>query len=964
MAKLYPFRNSFSSGELSPLMYGRSDHPRYQNGAQTLLNWIVLPQGGITRRHGTVKVAEVKQHSHRTWLLPFEAEDAINTPDDEGYIIEAGNEYFRFYSNGARLEVAAVPVEVETPYPQTAIPDVRTAQANDLLLLVRFNQPPQRLTRLTTDGLSWDMREIRFDPPPTYEAGQAPDASITPGGMTGVITIAASANVFLETDIGRQIEAGIARAVITDLNAANNVDARVLDAFTSLAPIAAGDWRLRGSPNAELKPSGKEPVGSLITLDLQLAQADEPELVSNGTFATNTDWDDRSGPLITSGTHTGANNSANLVDATKNFPALGVLNTHIVTNTTDGSAGVANIVTTTTITLDPVLSAGSENDFDTGDAYTITGTGTAVIGGGELKLHGGTAGIGWREQEIPTVAGRRYRLTWHNRGWPASLQIGSASMASDILPEATYPVNTLANPEHTAVFTALGVSTWIGYRNNQDTLAVVDDVSCKLFSAEGWRADDDGLYVYLNGGLVRIRSITDATKAVGEILVALTTDEAAAPGAWQLESPAWTGALGFPSTVMLMDGRLDFAGTRTFPQHIWLSEVDGLFNFARGAQPDDAVILSITQAGGNITRNRIRWLLPADRFLVGTTHAEYALMGANNDAITPTSLPTVRRGSMLGTTRLAPLLTSRSVLLLQRGGSKIWELQFNPQSEKFDARDLTILSGHLLEDAATIDQWVYAPEPVPIIWAVRDDGTLLGLTYDLAENITGWFRVTTQGWFESIAAIKHPTANATQVWCVVRRSINGAFKRYVEYFEIFLPEEPHTGQTGCFLDCATIVTLEAATDILDGLGYLEGESIEITANGGSLGRFTVEDGAVTLEEELPAGTVVVAGLPYTDEAMPLPPDLPQAGTIRTRKKRVQQANVLLHETVGLRIDGKPLGDIQSGAVSGQGPVVFSGWKQMTTYGYNQDGQVRFSVNGPYPATILAYTGVLDVDLEA
>jgi hypothetical protein len=956
MAKLYPFKNNFSSGELSPLMRGRSEHPRYQNGAETVSNWLVLLQGGLMRRSGTVFVAEVKDSADDTLLLSFEASV------DDAYILEVGEEYLRFYTNSARVEVANVPVEVVTPYQAEELAVLRTVQANDLMFFVHAGNPPYRLTRIEETGLEWDFRPIRFDPPPTYETGLFPAATLTPDGVSGDITLTASAPVFLETDVGRQLTAGTARVIITAFTSTTVVDAQVLDAFDDLTPLAAGDWQLLASPAAELKPSAATPAGARIDLDLQLIQEDEPELVQNGKFASATGWDDRSGPVIVTGTHNGGNGLPTLIDTTTDFTGAGVLQTHRARNVTDGSQGVVDTIGTTTnpndtITLDPTLGGGAGNDWQNGDVYSIDGTGTAQITGGELRLHGGAAGIGWREQDIVTVVGRRYRLTWVNRLNPSSLQIGSTSLDDNIQAEQTYPVQ--AEP-HVVIFTATTTATFLQWRNNQDYLAVVDDVSCKLYSAEGWRSDDVGKWVYLNGGLVKILAVEDATKARGQLLIALTTADAAAPGAWTLEDRVWTGSNGYPVTTMLFEGRLVFAGTRGFPQHIWESEVDGLFNFARGTHADDAVILAITQAGGNITLNQIRWILPSDRLIVGTTHAEYGLTGTNDDPITPINPPKVRQGSMLGSAAIAPLLTARSILLVQRGGSKLWELQFNAQTEKFDPRDLTILSGHLLENQQVLDQMIYAPEPIPIVWAVRSDGILLGLTYDLTENVIGWHRHSTLGQFESVAAIPHPTRNATQVWVIVRRLIDGESKRYVEYFEIFLPEEPLTGQMGCYLDCAKIFTFETPTAVLTGLEHLQGREINVVGDGGDLGTFTVEDGEVTLPV---AVSTAVAGLPFTSRARPLPPDLPQAGSIRTRQKRVVQASVLVHDALGLTVAGQSLPTVQSGMPAGQGQAPYSGWLEVTPMGWDKDGQVVIESSAPFGAVLLAYIGSIDVDLE-
>lgn len=50
---VYSVKNSFSSGELTPTMEGRNDLPIYQHGVKKLINFMILPSGGISRRYGT-----------------------------------------------------------------------------------------------------------------------------------------------------------------------------------------------------------------------------------------------------------------------------------------------------------------------------------------------------------------------------------------------------------------------------------------------------------------------------------------------------------------------------------------------------------------------------------------------------------------------------------------------------------------------------------------------------------------------------------------------------------------------------------------------------------------------------------------------------------------------------------------------------------------------------------------------
>ena len=103
MPKLTHIQNSFSSGELSPLLKGRTQMAQYGNGCETLTNMVVLPQGGATKRPGTKYIATVKNSANTTRLIPFVV------GSEQSYALEFGDQYIRFFRNGgALLSTAAV----------------------------------------------------------------------------------------------------------------------------------------------------------------------------------------------------------------------------------------------------------------------------------------------------------------------------------------------------------------------------------------------------------------------------------------------------------------------------------------------------------------------------------------------------------------------------------------------------------------------------------------------------------------------------------------------------------------------------------------------------------------------------------------------------------------------------------------------------------------------------------------
>jgi hypothetical protein len=59
MTRLVSIQTNFSSGEIDPLLRARVDLKQYQNGAETLTNVLVQPQGGVRRRGGLKYLMEI-----------------------------------------------------------------------------------------------------------------------------------------------------------------------------------------------------------------------------------------------------------------------------------------------------------------------------------------------------------------------------------------------------------------------------------------------------------------------------------------------------------------------------------------------------------------------------------------------------------------------------------------------------------------------------------------------------------------------------------------------------------------------------------------------------------------------------------------------------------------------------------------------------------------------------------------
>ena len=100
MPKVSPIQNAFNAGEISPLLYGRTDFDSYKSALKVCLNHIPLIQGGTTRRPGTYYCDEVMDSTRFTRLIPFKYSTT------QAYMLEFGHEYIRFKRNNAPVTQA------------------------------------------------------------------------------------------------------------------------------------------------------------------------------------------------------------------------------------------------------------------------------------------------------------------------------------------------------------------------------------------------------------------------------------------------------------------------------------------------------------------------------------------------------------------------------------------------------------------------------------------------------------------------------------------------------------------------------------------------------------------------------------------------------------------------------------------------------------------------------------------
>ena len=413
---------------------------------------------------------------------------------------------------------------------------------------------------------------------------------------------------------------------------------------------------------------------------------------------------------------------------------------------------------------------------------------------------------------------------------------------------------------------------------------------------------------------------------------------------------AFSSTTGFPGTVAFYEQRLVFGGTSSQPQTLFFSQGGDFENFERGTDADDGLIYTI----GSNEVNVIRYLASGKNLLVGTSGGEFVVRASGFDEPLKPDNTQIKQQTTYGSADIQPMQVGNATLFLQRAKRKLRELVFSNESDSFVAPDMTILAEHITEGG--IKEFAYQQEPDSVAWTVRNDGVLACMTYRREEQVVAWHRHIIGGTgavVENVATIPGDL-DEDQVWLVVKRTINGATKRYVEVMTGFDFGSDVTD--AFFVDSGLTYSGSAATTI-SGLDHLEGETVSILADGAAHPDKVVSSGAVTLDR---SATKAHIGLAFTSKVETLRVDQGSAtGSAQGKTKRISEVTVRLFRSVGMKV-GTSTSELDivpfrsSANAMGSAVSLFTGDKTVEFRGgFDEDATIVIQQDQPLPMTILA-----------
>lgn len=465
-------------------------------------------------------------------------------------------------------------------------------------------------------------------------------------------------------------------------------------------------------------------------------------------------------------------------------------------------------------------------------------------------------------------------------------------------------------------------------------------------------------YQHSGFGWVRITGFTSGTVVTATVLSELPENvvgPSKTTSKWSYGD--WSERNKYPSHVTFFRERLTFAGG----QKLWFSVVGDYENFtpkqSNVVVDDDAI--NVTISSDQV--NDVTWLVSGDSLLIGTGGGEFAC--GENSTSDPFATRNIKiaQQSRFGGRNIQPQVVSSQTLFVQRAGKKLRDIAYSFEQDSYGSNDVTVLSEHLT--LSGLVQLSYQQEPDTVVWCTTSTGVLIGLTYNREQDVISWHPHwiggqasddQPYGVVESIQVTPTPDGNSEELWMIVRRTIGGVTKRYVEYqtqnWQVYDPIAE-----AVFLD-SSLYRSGAPTTTLSGLEHLNGQTISILADGATHPDRIVSSGQVTLQ--VPA-SVVQAGLNYRSVLTTMRIEAGgNQGTSQGQKKKFGKVRFRFLGTVGARygIEGQPLDEIpfrDSSMPMDQAVVPFTGDKECQwQVGWEEAGRLSVIQEQPLPMTLI------------
>lgn len=985
MSAAYPILTNFTGGEFTPRLRGRVDFDKYYNSCATLKNMVVHPHGGATRRPGTYFVSEVKDSSKAVRVIPFE----FST--EQAYIIEVGDQYMRFYKDNGQI-LAGIGIEL-----------IANGEFDESILewddLCNGGS-----AAIAHDGSNYDLN-LTGDGTYYGWAEQVVDI-VEPGVLhilkfdviDGAVKLRVGSTSG-DDDVESETEYAVGSHAIFIDPADNDAlyvqfrhsvaETRSIDNVSLKKIVIVGDgafeewasatdlhlWTETVAGSSTVNREATEKHGGTYGLKVSVDASNNDAYISQNIALAQTVkytvsvWykNSTSGKTSFLLIKDSADNVSLKSDGT--WEAYGAATGIALPNATDW--------TQYTLTFEAhasysayVISLGNDDgrcDATSSDIYFD-----------DLTIsHPCEIATPYLEAEIFELSYAQSAdtlfLAHYNHKPRKLLRFGHYDWS-------LVEIEFIDGPYHdreVSSITPSGTSGEITLTADESLFGKKKNVKASSYLGKVLREPTSFNEEYDVGRLIRMLNSGDDKWYWGKITEIISNLQVKVlimgeqgdtgqdlPNTYEIvhfRMGYWSDGDGWPATVAFYEQRLWWGDSYNYPQTIWASCSGDFENMCPSEGDHDALELvydnhAVTYTIHSEQVNHIRWMAPGNVMFVGTHGSEFMVRSSGADnPITPDNVQ-IKRETSLGSAWIRPVSAEKTTFFVQRTGRQLRGIAYDYEIDGYVAHDMTLLAEHLTEGGLV--DIAYQQIPDSIIWAVRGDGLLLGMTYQPRHEVIAWHWHETEGDFEAVTVI--PVATYDQLWTVVKRNINSEDKRYIEYFK---PMDWGDDQEDCFfVDCGLTYDGEA-TDNLSGADHLATETAAILADGASHSDVTIgADGTFSLNRK---ASVVHAGFAYESilETMPLEPTGAQ-GYAQSRRQRINEVVIRFYKTLGCQfgrdadnLDVLPFGP----SIMDEPPPLFTGKKEVGFPGISAtEAVIYIKQDQPLPLSVLGIYGKMEL----
>lgn len=929
---------SFNTGEWSPSLYARVDLAKYRSGAALLENFFVDYRGGASSRPGTKYILRCYKSNTPVRLISFQASSTV------GYLLELGDFYVRFYNNGTPVLETTIALTGAT----NANPAVFTKNAHglsngDWVFASNFAGG----TWATLNGKYYIVANVTTN---TFTLADLFGSAISGVGL-GTWSAGSAARVYT-------IASPWAAADLALVKFAQNVDIMVL-CHPDYKPyvltlIAADNWTLNpivfgstattptGLTTSSTLSSGSANYSYVVTsvdIDGQESTPSVPAAILNRQDLRSVAGSNSVTWAVASGaqSYNVYKSDVSYFGVVPSGATYGFIGNTVGTTFVDSNIG-ADFSQTPPIAQNPFQGAGVAS-------ITVTVPGTYTT--------------------IPTVS-----LTSAPVGGSTATAVATLSLQNFTISQngsAGYSVGYICNFPY-------GVSLVVGAVDTDGAVTAFQPLSTPGSSAgivSSGTAPTNLLSTNAPSGGQPVRIgdlVTTLTWGVGAVNIV-------SAGAGYLTPPTVTFSSGTaqavtslgsfssftnPSVPAFFQQRLVLAAPTSSPQTFNMSRTGQSFNFniSNPVEADDAIAASLQAGQLNTIKS---FISQTSGLLAFTDRAAWLINGGQGGVAVSPSTIIANAQSYNGANDVPPIVANYDVLYVQSKGSVIRDNAYNIYANVFTGTDISIIASHLFYGFQILE-WAWAEEPFKVVWAIRDDGVMLTLTFLKEQEFVGWAHSITQGSFRSVAAVTEASAVGVSdvIYTVVERTVGGGQVKYIEKVtERIFPN----GVVDAWCVDSGLQYIGTPATTFSGGEHLAGLTVTGLADGIVIPPFTMPtSGSFTLPQ--PASKVTV-GLGFTCKLQTLAIDMGEP-TIQGRVKKISNVDVRVSQTLGLYIGQDfdhlvPMKDLIRGNVSsmltGQQnqvvtDLVTGDARTFLSPAFTVPGQYCIQLTDPYPASIL------------